>query len=104
MFTTEMQIHVVLRGTNTCTPNEFIPEIKSRFTTQDDGEIELVNQEHGFTYEILIHDLVRMKPVQSGGVEITYFDVADKEKAHKITLPSEFTVEEIRNSVTPIIE
>ena len=104
MHTTEVKIDVVFRGTNTRTPDEFISEIESKFVTQDDGKIELVDQEHGFTYDILIHDLINMTPVQTGGVEIMYFDVENKEKGHKITLPSEFTVKEIRNSITPVIE
>lgn len=97
------KIDIELIGTTHIPVAEFKEKIEDKFNNKDSFKFTVINQENGFTYKITVHDIIDVTTKDNGEVEITYFDVMNKEVAYKTTLPDAFTVTTITDTITPMI-
>ena len=95
MIRSNRRIDVKFVGTTVHSPEEFINSIESKFDCQDVFRMSLVNQENGFTYEVVIFDVTDATTKHSGEITVKYFDMMDKEKIQTVTLPEIFGIVDI---------
>jgi len=94
---TELRTEIVLTGTLTTAPDIVIDDSKAFFETAETLEPSLVDQEHGFTYQITIADVRHAERNPDGTIEVTYQKPGyDDHVTTTETLPAPFSITTVR--------
>ena len=84
-------VDIVLTGTVTTPPDEFITHVGDNTNTENIHNVELTSQEHGYTYRVVIQNACFVNLLSDNDVSIMHKTGAAQEQ-HTVRLPSAFTV------------